>query len=53
MRWYNTLFLPLGLLLQKRLAYARGLIDLAKVDELLLVCRRGHRRARVSGVALS
>jgi SAM-dependent methyltransferase len=53
MRWYNTLFLPLGLLLQKRLACARGLIDVAKVDELLLVCRRGHRRVPVSGVALS
>jgi len=45
LRWYNTLFLPLGLLLQKRLACAPGLIDVAKVDELLLVCRRGERRA--------
>ncbi len=40
MRWYNRLFLPLGLLLQQRLAWAPGLIDVAKVDELLLVCRR-------------
>jgi len=52
MRWYNTLFLPLGLLLQRRLACAPGLIDVAKVDELLLVCRRGDRRALASGIAL-
>ena len=52
MRWYNTLFLPLGLLLQKRLAWAPGLIDVVKVDELLLLCRRGDRRALASGVAL-
>jgi SAM-dependent methyltransferase len=45
MRWYNKLFLPLGLLLQKRLVCAPGLIDVTKVDELLLVCRRSHRRA--------
>jgi len=45
MRWYNRLFLPLGLLLQKPLAWASGLTDVAKVDELLLVCRRGGQRA--------
>jgi SAM-dependent methyltransferase len=43
MRWYNGLFLPFGLFLQKRLACASGLIDVANVDELLLVCRRGGR----------
>jgi hypothetical protein len=43
MRWYNRLFLPLGLLLQRRLVWAPGLIDVANVDELLLVCRRGDR----------
>jgi len=43
MRWYNRLFLPLGLLLQSRLVWASGLSDVAKVDELLLVCRRGGR----------
>jgi len=48
MRWYNTLFLPLGLLLHRRLACAPGLIDVAKVDELLLVCRRGDRRRDTS-----
>ena len=33
-------FLPLGLLLQRRLEWASGLIDVAGVGELLLVCRR-------------
>lgn len=40
MRWYNRVFLPLGLLLQRRLVMAAGLIDVQRVDELLLVCRR-------------
>ena len=44
MRWYNGLFLPLGLFLQKRLAWASGLIDVANVDELLLICRRTGRQ---------
>jgi hypothetical protein len=48
MRWYNTLFRPLGLLLHRRLACAPGLIDVAKVDELLLVCRRGDPRRESS-----
>jgi len=39
-RGYNWLFLPLGLLLQKPLRLADGLIDLAGVHEVLLVCRR-------------
>lgn len=43
MRWYNGLFLPLGLFLQPRLAWASGLIDIANVDELLLICRRRRR----------
>ena len=43
MRWYNGVFLPLGLLLQRRLAWGAELIDVAHVDELLLVCRRGGR----------
>jgi SAM-dependent methyltransferase len=46
MRWYNRLVLPLGLLLQRPLAWAPGLIDVAKVDELLLVCRRGSDSRR-------
>jgi SAM-dependent methyltransferase len=40
-RWYNWLFLPLGILFQKRLKLADGLIDLTDVHEVLLVCRRG------------
>ena len=43
MRWYNRFFLPLGLLLQKPLAWAPGLIDLAQIDEVVLVCRRRAR----------
>jgi SAM-dependent methyltransferase len=39
-RWYNWLFLPLGLLFQKRLKWTAGLLDLADVHEVLLVCRR-------------
>jgi len=39
-RWYNWLFLPLGLLFQKRLRLTAGLIDLTDVHEVLLVCRR-------------
>ena len=45
LRWYNRVILPLGLVLQRRLAWASGLIDVAKVDELLLVCRRDGRRS--------
>jgi SAM-dependent methyltransferase len=44
MRLYNGLFLPLGLFLQRRLAWVSGLIDVSNVDELLLVCRRGGRQ---------
>jgi len=48
MRWYNRVLLPLGLRLQSRLAWSPGLIDVTKVDELLLVCRRVERRALVA-----
>lgn len=49
MRWYNGLFLPLGLFLQKRLAWVSGLLDVANVDEILLVCRRdGRQKCKVS-----
>ena len=41
MRWYNRVFLPLGLLMQRPLAWETGLIDVTKVDELVLVCRAG------------
>jgi SAM-dependent methyltransferase len=40
MHWYNRVFLPLGLRLQKRLAWVPGLVDVAKVHEVLVVCRR-------------
>jgi SAM-dependent methyltransferase len=40
-RCYNWLFFPLGLLFQKRLALADGLMDLNGIHEVLLVCRRG------------
>jgi len=43
MRWYNLVFMPLGMLLQKRLKWTRGLIDTAAIDGLLLVCRRQRR----------
>jgi SAM-dependent methyltransferase len=39
-RCYNWLFFPLGLLLQKRLNFVDGLMDLSAIDEVLLVCRR-------------
>ena len=40
LRWYNTVLLPLGLRLQRRLEWGAGLIDVAGVGELLLACRR-------------
>ena len=39
-RCYNWLFFPLGLLLQRPLKFADGLMDLTKVHEVLMVCRR-------------
>jgi hypothetical protein len=39
-RWYNWLFLPLGLLFQKRLKFADGLMDLHNIYEVLLICRK-------------
>lgn len=50
MRWYNGLFLPLGLLLQRPLAWSTGLTDVSNVDEILLVCRRDRRSAELSTV---
>ncbi len=40
---YNWLFFPLGLMLQSRLKWTAGLMDLGKVDEVILVCRRGDQ----------
>jgi len=42
MRWYNRVFMPLGLLFEKRLRLVPGMINAARVDEVLLVCRRNH-----------
>ena len=39
-RLYNWLLFPLGLLLQQRLKFTEGLMDLAGIHEVLLVCRR-------------
>jgi SAM-dependent methyltransferase len=39
-RSYNWLLFPLGLLLQPRLRFTSGLMDLTKVHEALLVCRK-------------
>ena len=40
MWWYNRVMMPLGVRFQKKLALARGPIDTARVDEILLVCRK-------------
>jgi len=48
-RCYNWLFLPLGLILQKRLAMVAGLMDLTGIDEVLLVCRLEHAAPRSAG----
>ena len=40
MWWYNRIFMPLGVLFQERLAFARGLIDTDAVDEVILLCAR-------------
>ncbi len=41
--WYNKVFMPIGLKLQKTLELDTGLIDLAHIDEILMVCRREPR----------
>lgn len=37
--WYNLLLLRLGLLFQKRLKFAAGLIDTTGVAEIVMICR--------------
>jgi hypothetical protein len=39
--WYNRVFMPLAVRFEKPLAVTPGMIETAKVDEVLLVCRRG------------
>lgn len=42
MRWYNGVFMPIGVALQKPLRWTDGMVDARGVDEVLLVCRRRH-----------
>jgi SAM-dependent methyltransferase len=44
MWWYNRAFMPLGLRLQKELLLSPGMIAMAEVDEILLVCRKDVSR---------
>jgi SAM-dependent methyltransferase len=43
-RWYNRYFLPIGLRVQKPLAWRPGLVDVAGVGEIALICRRTSRQ---------
>jgi len=38
--WYNRVFMPLGMHFQSKLVLAPGMIDVAEVDEVFLVCRK-------------
>ena len=38
--WYNHVFMPLALRFEKKLGLTRGLVDLERADEIILVCRR-------------
>ncbi len=40
MWWCNRVIMPLGLWLEKKLAWAPGMIATERVDEILLVCRK-------------
>jgi SAM-dependent methyltransferase len=40
MRWYNNIFMPAALLLQRPLKFVPGLVGDPRVDEVVLVCRR-------------
>lgn len=40
MNWYNRVFMPIGLRMQKPLHVLPGVIDTQGVDEVLLVCRK-------------
>ena len=41
MYWYNRFLMPMGLRFQNRLRLVPGMIDTKRVDEVLLVCRKG------------
>jgi len=40
MQLYNQVLMPLGVRLQRKLSLQPGMIDVAQVDEVLLVCRK-------------
>ncbi|CAM2799166.1 class I SAM-dependent DNA methyltransferase [Rariglobus hedericola] len=40
MRWYNRVFMPLGMLFQKKLRFTAGLMNTEGVHEVALVCRK-------------
>jgi len=40
MWWYNHIFMPFGARFQKKLSLVSGMVDTARVDEVLLVCRK-------------
>ena len=40
MWWYNHVFMPIGLRMQKKLRWQPGLIDDPRVDTALMVCRK-------------
>lgn len=40
LRWYNWVFMPLGMLFQKKLKFVPGLMNTDGVHEVALVCRR-------------
>jgi hypothetical protein len=40
MWWYNHVFMPVGVRLQKKLSLVSGMAETEGVDELLLVCRK-------------
>ena len=42
MRWYNQIFMPLGLRFQKKLDLTPGMIATDEVDEILLVCLKSR-----------
>jgi len=42
MWWYNRVFMPLGLRFKRELVIGDGIQNTKDVDELLLVCRKGH-----------
>jgi SAM-dependent methyltransferase len=47
MWWYNRVLMPLGVRFQSKLAFAPGMVECEKIDEILLVCRREGARRRI------